>query len=176
VISLAGRTRRIHVVGASGSGVTTLGRALADALAVPHHDTDDYYWLPTDPPYLRKRDVAARLRLMDDMFLGRPSWVLSGSLDPWGNTIARLFDLVIFLRVPTEVRLARLRDREVRRGWQHGETEGFIEWASHYDDGTREGRNLPRHRAWLTTLSCPLLELEGTLPVENLVQRVVAAV
>jgi adenylate kinase family enzyme len=37
------RTRRIHVMGASGSGVTSLGRALADALALPHHDSDDYF-------------------------------------------------------------------------------------------------------------------------------------
>ena len=42
------RTRRIHIVGASGAGVTTLGRAVADALAIPHHDTDDFFWLPTD--------------------------------------------------------------------------------------------------------------------------------
>jgi adenylate kinase family enzyme len=35
------KSRRIHVTGASGAGVTTLGRALADALAIPHHDTDD---------------------------------------------------------------------------------------------------------------------------------------
>jgi adenylate kinase family enzyme len=42
---------RIHIMGASGSGVTSLGRASADALAIPHHDTDDYFWQPTTPPY-----------------------------------------------------------------------------------------------------------------------------
>jgi shikimate kinase len=31
---------RIYVVGAAGAGTTTLGRALANVLAVPHHDTD----------------------------------------------------------------------------------------------------------------------------------------
>jgi shikimate kinase len=45
---------RIHIMGASGSGVTCLGRTLADALAIPHHDTDDYFWQPTVPPY---RDI-----------------------------------------------------------------------------------------------------------------------
>jgi shikimate kinase len=34
-------TCRIHITGASGAGVTTLGRALADALATSHHDTDE---------------------------------------------------------------------------------------------------------------------------------------
>ena len=26
---------------------------------------------------------------------------------------------------------------------------------NYYDDGTRKGRNLPRHEAWLSTLRCP---------------------
>ena len=59
------KSRRIHVVGASGSGATSLGRALAEALALPHHDTDDYLWKPTTPPYRELRDVAERVRLME---------------------------------------------------------------------------------------------------------------
>ncbi|HEY2620595.1 MAG TPA: adenylate kinase [Acetobacteraceae bacterium] len=176
------RTRRIHVFGASGAGVTTLGRALADALGIPHHDTDDYFWLPTAPPYLRTRDVADRLRLMREMFLERSDWVLSGSLDDWGRPVHAMFDLVAFLYVPTEIRVHRLRARETRRfgrdavspgGWRHQEASDFIDWASHYDDATREGRNLPRHQAWLSTLPCPVLRLDGTLAVADLVDQVV---
>jgi adenylate kinase family enzyme len=53
--------------GASGAGVTSLGRAVADALAIPHHDTDDYFWQPTPPPYRDKREIADRLRLMREV-------------------------------------------------------------------------------------------------------------
>ena len=63
------KTCRVHITGASGAGVTSLGRALADSLAVPHHDTDDYFWLPTTPPYREQREVADRLRLMREVFL-----------------------------------------------------------------------------------------------------------
>jgi adenylate kinase family enzyme len=38
------KTCRILITGASGAGVTSLGRALADALTISHHDTDDYFW------------------------------------------------------------------------------------------------------------------------------------
>ena len=79
-------TRRLHIMGASGAGVTTLGRALADTLGLPHHDTDDYYWRPTDPPYRETRSIPDRLRLMHELFLPRPSWVLSGSLDFVGRS------------------------------------------------------------------------------------------
>jgi adenylate kinase family enzyme len=175
------KTRRIHVTGASGSGVTTLGRALADALALPCHDSDDYFWLPTAPPYRVQRDVAERLRLMEEMFLPRADWVLSGSLAGWGDPIIPKFDLVVFLRTPREIRLTRLRAREaahfgadviVPGGWRHEETESFIEWASHYEDGSREGRNLDKHLAWLAKLPCPVLRLDGSRPLSELVDEV----
>jgi adenylate kinase family enzyme len=170
-------------MGASGAGVTTLGRALADALAFPHYDTDDYFWLPTTPPFQKQRERVDRLRLMREIFLDRSDWVLSGSLVGWGESIAPLFDLVVFVQVPTEIRLRRLRDRETRHfggdavspgGWRHQEMEEFIEWASHYDDGSREGRNLSRHQAWLDTLSCPVLRLDGTQATKELVAEIVA--
>jgi adenylate kinase family enzyme len=179
------RTCRLHITGASGAGVTTLGRALADALAIPHHDTDDYFWLPTHPPYRDKRAIADRLRLMRELFLDRAEWVLSGSLDGWGDPLIPLFDLVVFVVAPTEVRLQRLREREARRfgaaavaagGWRHRDLEEFIEWAARYDNDTRVGRNLNRHEAWLAGLPCRYLKMDGTRAPRELVEHVVAAV
>ncbi len=172
------RAGRIHIMGAPGSGTTTVGRALASALAVPHHDTDDYYWRPTDPPYRNPRPLEERLHLAREMFLPRPGWVVSGSLESWGRDVAAMLDLVVFLLVPAEVRLARLRVREARLfgedvigkgGWRHEEAEEFFEWASHYDDGTREGRNRARHETWLSTLSCPVQRIDGARSVEAIV-------
>jgi len=172
-------------MGASGSGVTSLGRALADALAIPHHDTDDYFWQPTIPPYRNMREIAERLRLMREMFLPRADWVLSGSLAGWGDAIIPYFDMVVFLTAPSEIRLRRLRAREATHfgidvvgagGWRHQETEEFIEWASHYDVGDREGRGLARHQAWLAPLQCPVLRLDGTRPLPELVAEVRAAI
>ena len=165
--------------------MTSLGRALADALAIAHHDTDDYFWRPTNPPYSEIREVADRLRLMSEVFLDGPDWVLSGSLDGWGSPIVPLFDVVIFLYVPTAIRLERLRARESRRfgadaaapgGSRHHEAEKFFEWASHYDDGTLVGRNLARHQAWLAGLRCHVIRLDGVRPLPDLVREVLVAI
>jgi adenylate kinase family enzyme len=179
------KSRRIHILGASGSGVTSLGRALADALAVPHHDTDDFLWQPTTPPYRQLREIPERLRLMRELFLPRADWVLSGGLDGWGDPIIAQFDLVIFLVTPRDLRLQRLRAREARHfgadavapgGWRHRETEEFIEWASGYDDGDRASRNLAKHLAWLAALPCPVLRLDGSRPLPELVAEVRGAI
>jgi adenylate kinase family enzyme len=178
------QSRHIHITGASGSGTTTVGRALADALAIPHHDTDDYFWTPTTPSFQQKRDAADRLRLMGEMFLPRAEWVLSGSLSGWGDPLVRLFDLVVFLIVPAESRVQRLRERETRRfgadavapgGWRHEETEEFVAWASGYDEGRRVSRNLAAHEEWLAKLPCPVLRLDGARPVHELVAEIVIA-
>jgi adenylate kinase family enzyme len=179
------KSRRIHITGASGAGVTTLGRALADALAIPHHDTDDYFWQPTSPPYQHNREKSDRLRLMREMFLGRADWVLSGSLDGWGDPIIAQFDLVVFLHTAEAIRLQRLRTRETMRfgadavapgGWRHQEMEDFIEWASRYDDGGLDIRSFQKHQAWLAALACPVLRLDGARPMPDLVQDVLAAI
>lgn len=174
------KRRHIHITGASGAGVSSLGRALADRLTIPHHDTDDYFWQPTVPPFQTIRDRADRLRLMHDMFLPRADWVLSGSLAGWGDEIIPLFDLVIFMSTPTDVRLRRLRIREARRfgadavapgGWRHQAMEDFIAWASRYEEGDREGRSLARHQAWLATLPCPVMRLDGSRELAELVDE-----
>ncbi|WP_369725214.1 MULTISPECIES: hypothetical protein [unclassified Bradyrhizobium] len=174
------KSRRIHLMGASGSGVTTLGRALAGGLALPHHDSDDYFWLPTAPPYQTTRPAADRLRLMREIFLPRPDWVLSGTVTGWGDELIPLFDLVIYVTTPREIRLRRLRAREATHfgadavapgGWRHHETESFIEWASHYEAGDREGRSFAKHEAWLAGLPCPVVRVDGSRPLAELVEQ-----
>ena len=56
-------------------------------VAVPFHDTDDYFWHPTEPPYRDRRTEAERLTLMHQMFVPRRAWVLSGSLIGWGDPL-----------------------------------------------------------------------------------------
>ena len=170
------KSRRIHITGASGSGTTTLGRAVASALSFPHHDTDDYFWQPTTPPYRDKRDSAERLRLMGEMFLPRAQWVLSGSLQGWGDPVISYFDLVVFLYTVKDIRLQRLRAREAARfgadavapdGWRYQETEEFIEWASRYDEGDTLSRTLEVHQDLAGDTALPVIRLDGASPCPN---------
>jgi adenylate kinase family enzyme len=100
---------RLFITGASGSGSTTLGRAIADRWAVPHADVDDYFWEPTSPPHKEKRAESERLSLMTAVFLPRDAWVLSGSVMGWGDCLTDKLDAVVFLTVDPLTRMSRLR-------------------------------------------------------------------
>lgn len=176
-------SRRIHILGGSGSGTTTLGAHLALALDDPHHDTDDFYWLPTDPPYQTKRPVPDRLTLMEQHFLPRERWVLSGSLMGWGDPLIPWFDMVVFLTLPKAERMDRLMQRERRSYGDSIQTGGameaahiaFIAWAERYDDPTFAGRSRSRQDAWCAALPCPVLQLDSRAPVSELVASVMEA-
>jgi adenylate kinase family enzyme len=176
-------TARIQITGASGSGVTTLGRALAERLRVPQLDVDDVYWLPTDPPFVEKRPVAARLELLGERLKGG-NWILSGSLVGWGDPLVPLFDLVVFIYAPVEVRLARLKSREAARygaaiepgGAMHKTSQAFLAWAARYDEPHFEGRSLAVHNRWLERLPMPVLRLDGLTPTAEQVDAVLARI
>ncbi len=136
--------KRIHILGAAGSGTTTLGRALADDLKTKHFDTDDYFWIKTPIPYTVKREIPERVDMLGAALRGEPEWVLSGSLCDWGDFTIPLFSLVVFLWIPAEIRLQRLGERELARygaealspgGWFHEHHVEFMEYAASYDSG-----------------------------------------
>jgi hypothetical protein len=154
--------RRIHIFGASGSGTTALAEAIAATHGHRHLDTDDFFWLPTEPPYRETRPREVRLALLRRALADAP-WVLSGSLCGWGDPLIPEFDLVVFLLVPTEIRLARLRAREVQRygGSLHRAHAEFLDWAARYDVGGLDMRSRALHEAWLSALPGATLRLEG---------------
>lgn len=165
-------------MGASGSGTTTLARALADYWSVPHADADDYFWLPSDPPYVKKRPEGDRITLMRSVFAPREAWVLSGSMTGWGDSVVRMCDAVIFLTLDPEVRLRRLHSREsVRQEGREVDAaawDAFVDWARGYDDPTFEGRSRLAHDAWLERLDKPVLRLDSAASREELRDAVLA--
>ena len=175
--------QRIHIVGASGSGTTTLGAALAQAMNAPHQDSDHFFWLPTEPPFTTQRRQDERLAMLKVALPADGSWAISGSLLSWGLEVAPYFDLVVFLYLDPKIRMARSIAREGLRygdriapgGDMHEAHQKFMTWSRGYDDGSNGGRSLATHRAWLSTLTCPVLEITGTPTVEESVARVLMA-
>lgn len=163
---------KVHVMGASGSGTSTLGRALADYWSVPHADADDYFWVPTDPPYIEKRPEDARLDLMREVFVPREGWVLSGSMVGWGESIVAECDAVVFLTLDPRERLRRLEAREVYRrdgrDFDEAAWSEFMDWARGYDNPEFNGRSRVAHEEWLDQLDRPVLRLGSDIPVVDL--------
>jgi adenylate kinase family enzyme len=171
---------KVYVTGASCSGVSTLGAVLAERFNVLQIDVDDFYWMPTDPPFTIKRPPEDRVRLIQQKQSGGKGWILTGSFVGWGDALVENVDLIVFLRTPTTLRLQRLDQREANRhgarilpgGDMHEAHLAFRDWASRYDDPGFTGRNIAQHEHWLNDQSAPVLRLQGEQPAKVLAQRV----
>ena len=79
--------------------------------------------------------------LMTEM--AHDAWVLSGSLCGWGDGAIPLFELVVFLWISRDIRVARLRQREHKRfgerilpgGDMYESSQAFLARAASYDAG-----------------------------------------
>ena len=100
----------IHIYGASGSGTSTLERYLTEKFSFAFLDSDDYFWLPTDPKFTTKRPLEQRVPLIrQDIAAAKNGAVLSGSLVGWGDALIPDFTLAVRVVTDTPTRLARVR-------------------------------------------------------------------
>ena len=173
---------KINIIGASGTGKSTLASALAAELQCAHFDSDNYFHYPTDPPYQKQRSPEDRLTALMGDLSKHSSWTLSGGAGTWQPAPPVTYSLIVFLYLPQEVRIERLRKRESQlygsRIQSGGDMEKdhleFIEWTAGYDSGKAEGTNtLPVHEAFLQKVGAPVLRLTEELATQEQVSRVV---
>ncbi|MDY5636644.1 MAG: AAA family ATPase [Streptococcus orisratti] len=104
---------KIDIIGSVGAGKTTLARKLSDYYRIPHYEKDDIVWVRDDSgDYKRSaedRDALFQAILAQDNWIveGSPRKVLQESFDK--------ADVIIFLDVPSRVRLKRLLVRWFRQ-------------------------------------------------------------
>ncbi len=172
---------RIHILGASGSGTSTLGSELARRLNVAHVDSDSFFWLPPDPPYTTPLPVEERQALLTRRLPVTAHWVFSGAATRWAAPLEQHYDLVVFLRLDPAIRMDRLRRREAARwgdrirpgGDMAALNAAFITWAEAYDTASSLRRGLLTHETWLADQTAPVLRLNSLAPVSDLVAAVV---
>ena len=91
---------RIHIIGGSGSGTSSLGKAVCDKIGYKHFDSDNYLWLRTKDPYTEMRSEEEYISLMGKDLTNNDKWILSGHVSfGLGNVYMPLYELVVFIYV-----------------------------------------------------------------------------
>lgn len=163
----AGYYDGIIIFGLNGAGKSTVGRALADRLGYKNMDIEDYYFDDCAIPYSNPRDRGdVILHMLADIRKNGP-FVISAVDGELGVEITSMYKLAVYIEAPRDIRLERIKRRAYRRfgsrvlegGDMYEREREFYEFAA--------ARTSDRLDEWSKTLSCPIIRIDGTKPVEE---------
>lgn len=171
----------IHLLGPSGSGTSSLGRALATSLRIPWFDTDEIFLEETNPPFTITRPLERRQAILQDINTRHESWIISGSMLQWGDFLRDTMDLIVYLYVDKETRIPRLVKREKERFGDrilpghdmHDNHQNFIKWAESYETGGLDMRSRASEMEWIRKASCKVVKIENEISLEDEIQLVI---
>ena len=170
----------INIFGSSGSGSTTLAKQIAFEFDYNFIDVDDYLWQKTDPPFTKRNTNEEASNLIKTKLNDKQPAVISGSLVGIGDNIKHKIDLFIYINLDKDIRVKRIKDREMKRfgnrvlagGDLYNQHQEFIKWVSEYEDNPENQRSRRQHLLWLEDVSVPVLRITEELTMEELLNLV----
>ena len=177
----------IAIFGLNGGGKSTLAHALAKHTDYFEMDVEDYYF----PEQKESRKLALEnSSVISAKYVGElpfsnprtkgevqnailedinkhPKFILAGVTMNWCEEILSRIDIAFWIQTPLEERLKRIQSREEQRFGERVLTGGDM-YAQQM-----EFRNVVKNRdpklveACAEKLSCPVIVLDGTLPVKH---------
>ena len=110
-----------------------------------------------------------------------PDCVISGWMGSSGDALISRFQLIIWLHTPAELRIRRLKARELANfgkrilpgGDMYENHQEFLDYSAQYDDGGMDIRSYARIKEWLEQATCPVMELDGRRTTESLAAEVI---
>ncbi len=173
----------IHIMGASGSGTTSLGEYLAKKLDFEVIESDYYKWEQTIPEFQIMRKKEESDRLLIDKIKSSKDLIISGSLHSNPVTFPYI-DLIIYLKCPTKIRMERIlkRDKELGRNSLESDGEvkenflGFLYLAKNYNKLGEDKRSKRSQKIVIKESHAPVIYVNTNKEIsilhENILKKV----
>ena len=166
----------ILICGLNGTGKSTLGRILADRLGYEFIDNEDLFFPKADPSYAFSgpRSKEEVIRLLEERISGNNRFIFAAVRGNYGGKLIASLDHIVLMEVPKPIRSRRVRDRSYQKFGDRILPGGDL-----YDQESSwfsltDSRPETYVTAWLETVDCPVIRIDGTLPVEENVNYLVS--
>ena len=165
----------IQICGLNGCGKSTVGRALAKEIGFHFIDNENLFFSGADEnkPYAnpKPRDEVEKL-LMNEVN-EHDDFIFVAVKGNYGKEIIPLYKYVVLIEVPRDIRLQRVRDRSFQKfgnrmsagGDLYEQEESFFQMVESLPEDYVEN--------WVQTLNCPIIKVDGTKPVDEIVLTIV---
>lgn len=170
---------KVQIIGGSGTGKSTLAKYISVKESIKWIDTDHYLW--KDDSFSENNPIEKRIEMYQRDIKSNNSYIVSGSIYMWCPEGFSNRDLLVFLSVDEEVRMKRLRNREIERNSQmslddNGEyTNDFLEWCKTYwlEEEKSKAGTYAEQSYQMTISKSPVLKLDSSRPLDELYAEII---
>lgn len=184
----------IAIFGPNGGGKSTLAHALAKRTNYFEMDVEDYYFpeqresrkvalensstssteYADGLPYSKPRTkMEVQSAILEDI-KKHPKFILAGVTMNWCEKILSRIDIAFWIQTPLEERLKRIQEREEKRFGQRVLEGGDMFVQQMEFRNIVKNRDLKAVEECAKKFTCPVIVLDGTLPVEQNLDVVLA--
>lgn len=165
----------ILVCGLNGVGKSTFAKQLAAKLDLRFVDVENLYFIKQDNPdypYENPRPYDEVASSLADIAKGETDFVLASVTGHFGYEFISHIVCAIHVEVPRELRLKRIFDRSYNLFGDKGSEGGdYYEQVKSFHDFC-ESRDESLVEDWLSTVCCPIIKINGTLPIASNIEPV----
>ena len=160
----------ILVCGLNGAGKSTMAKALAERLNLRFVDIEDIYFSCQDNPdypYEKSRPYEEVVSIITSIVNNENDIVLASVTGKFGDEFVSQLKCAICIEVPREIRLKRVHDRSYLRFGEKSCNGGdyYEQIKSFHDFCASRDESLVND--WLSTICCPIVRVDGTLPISD---------
>ena len=182
----------IAIFGLNGGGKSTLAHALSKAIDYFEIDVEDYYfpeqkesrqWALENStviatkhlgelPFSKPRNKGeVQTAILEDI-KAHPKFIMSGVTMNWNDEIMSCIDIAFWVQTPVEERVKRIQAREEKRFGARVLAGGDMYEQQAEFRKVVKNRDSKAVEEYAERFSCPVMVLDGTLPVEENLEKV----
>lgn len=165
----------IIVCGCNGSGKSTLGKELAKKLNYKFIDIEDMYFPLSDTDYtydsVRSRDEVESI-LIDEV-KKYDNFVLAAVKGNYGKELTKLYKYAVFIKVPKEIRLNRIKNRSFQKFGNRILPGGDLYERENHFFNMAASRTQQDVEEWLKSINCPVICVNGEKDISENVKFII---
>lgn len=159
----------ILLCGLNGVGKSSIGRMLAKRMSYQFIDNEDLYFPKNDKLYMfsNPRSKEEVIHILEEKISKEDKFIFAAVKGNYGEKFLAQIDYVILVEVPKKIRMDRVKMRSAQKFGDRILADGDLAEKENAWFSLVNSRPENYVTEWLETVTCPIIRIDGTLPIEE---------
>lgn len=159
----------ILLCGLNGVGKSSIGRMLAKRMSYQFIDNEDLYFPKNDKSYMfsNPRSKEEVIHILEEKISKEDKFIFAAVKGNYGEKFLAQIDYVILVEVPKKIRMDRVKMRSAQKFGDRILADGDLAEKENAWFSLVNSRPENYVTEWLEMVKCPIIRIDGTLPIEE---------